>query len=180
MTSIPPLQTPPPQPFIEPPTPRSKWPTVIGVLSTVFGALALICTPLGAASQAMTRNLPNQPDVMQFFPEWFRDYQTLSMFLGMGVGVLELIAGVTLLKRLPVARPLHLALGFIGAVVAVINVIVMSSLDLSAAPAAFRATFRAGMMMGIPLGLAYPVFLLIWFFRGKIVAEVRNWGQKAQ
>jgi hypothetical protein len=37
------------------------------------------------------------------------------------------------------------------------------------------ATFKMSTVFAVPFGLAYPVFLLVWFMRSRIRQEVNSW-----
>ncbi|MCX5685507.1 MAG: hypothetical protein NT049_17765 [Planctomycetota bacterium] len=156
-----------------PAAPRSKWPKVIGIISIVLASLAIICTP---ASLAMQKLDPNQRHVFEQLPGWFNIYMTVSGVLGVLVGVLFLAAGITLVLRKPAARPLHLVYACLAIIMCLVGIFV-SVAAFSGAPV--EGSMKAGMVAGfacsLPLGLAYPVFLLIWFLRGSIARETASW-----
>jgi len=177
-------QQPPPPPFVYPPggyaaaPKRAVWPTVIGTISCVLAGLGLICGP---GAKLVNSYNPQTQEVYRHLPEWFRSFETLSMLIGVVFAVLLLAAGVTLLKRRPAGRTLHLAYGALALVVGVVNIGVVFS-AISKASAEMPAPMRAGMIGGAfggAVGLAYPVFLLVWFLRAAIAAEVDRWREQA-
>jgi len=162
-------QVPPPMPR------RSSWPTVIGVISISLASLGLICIPISVAGTALS---PSSPQIDEFMPAWFSVYQMTSYAISMGMSVLLLVAGILLLKRRPAGRTLHLVHAMISMVMAVfgavITVMIVSRMA-EGAPAPMRAAFIGGAIGGTVFGMAYPIFLLVWFFRRKIVDEVYTW-----
>ena len=157
---------------------RPKWPLVIGIISIVLASLAIICTP---ASLLMQKLGPQQDNVMQDMPAWFHIYMTVSCVLAVCAGLLLLAAGILLLLRKPAARPLHLVYGGL-AVVLCLGGVALTALAFSGASA--EGPVKAGMFAGIacslPLGLAYPIFLLIWFLRGSVARETASWRGAAE
>lgn len=167
---------PPPYQFgAQYPSPRpSAWPKVIGIISLVFSGLGLVCGPLGKAANIVN---PASREVYAMFPDWFRTWETVSMLVGIGTCILLLAGGILLLRRRALARALHLAYGALGVVITLVNAAVMVSLfshpgDL---PAPLRAAMVSSAVVGVLAGMAYPVFLLVWFLRPRIAAEVRGW-----
>ncbi|MGB2819381.1 MAG: hypothetical protein WBF17_00265 [Phycisphaerae bacterium] len=180
MTQNPYSQPPSPQPpypqaqAYYPPPKRSVWPTVIGIISIILAALGLICTPLMTIMNTFN---PASQQVYEYLPDWYRTWEVVSAFGGIIWGVLLLIAGIGLLKRRPVARTLHLVYAVSSMVVAVINGFVLVSVlsDTGGMPAPVRVGMIGGAVGGTCGALIYPVFLLIWFLRASIAAEVRSW-----
>ena len=152
--------------------PRTKWPLIIGIISIAFASLAIICSP---ASLAMQKLNPQSGEVFKGMPVWFDAYMTASCVVGVLMGIVLLAAGIMLVLRKPAARPLYL--GYACPVVTCLIGIVVSVLAFSGA--GMEGPAKAGMYVGfacsVPLGLAYPIFLLIWFLRGSIAREVAGW-----
>jgi len=167
---VPPVQT---QGYIPQPK-RSAWPTVIGIISTIFAAMGLICTPISLAINAFN---PATQKVHEFMPEWYRTWELGSGLVGVAFAVLLLIAGISLMKRRPIGRSLHLIYAIIGTVMTVINAVAIVLLigETSDMPDPMRYGMIGGGAGGVCLGLAYPIFLLIWFLRGPVAKEVKTW-----
>jgi hypothetical protein len=164
-----------------PPPPETKWPLVVGIISLVFAGLALICTPAGLVSQQV---MPQAQKMMQNLPAWMHIYQIAATVIGMGEGVLLLIAGVMLLRRSAPTRVLHMIFAVIRIVITIVGtpIALMIMSGIQAPPQAERMMYISGgigVLIGLPLALAYPVFLLIWFMRRKIRDEVESWRARA-
>jgi len=122
------------------------------------------------------------PFEMFQIPDWIHYGQIAFQVLGLLVAGLLLYAGISLLQKRRRGRSLHLVyvvlqtLTVAGTVV--ITVALMNSIFPSA-PRFFRKMIEAqsvlGAVMQALIGLAYPVFLLVWFCRRKIRAQVAEW-----
>jgi hypothetical protein len=182
MTEPPPAYppTPPPPPPPPPPYPQrpSSWPKVIGIISIVLAGLGLICTPIGLATRQAAG--PAGAEAMAGAPAWYATYQVVSALAGIVVAALLLVAGILLCKRRPAGRTMHIAYAILNIVVAVGNVIaaVTAASNIDTGPneaALFVPVLIGGMVVGLVIGLAYPVFLLVWFTRTKVRDEVAAW-----
>lgn len=171
----PPVREPaPPGAPLGPPR-RPGWATAIGVISVVLAGMGLICTPISLAMQDLLPKLmPGAPiiDIRDYYPEWYGTYYTIMIFVGLALAVLHLAGGITVLRKHTLARALYLTWAGANLVLTVINIVIsLAFMDLSSAP----RTVRIATIIGIPVGLAYPVFLLIWFNRAKIKQQVSAW-----
>jgi len=160
---------------------RPAWPTAIGVISVVLGSLGFICTPIVMAAGA--RNTRGN-QVYELFPDWYHSYTMAAFAVGLAIAVVLLLAGIYLLKRRPAAKLLHVTYALIQVFTAVVNAILLvttflPSIRQSSAPEHLKTSIIIGWVIGIPIGLVYPVFLLIWFCRPKIVQQVRQWSASA-
>jgi uncharacterized membrane protein YccC len=80
--------------------------------------------------------------------------------------------------RRGIGRSLHLVYGAAGILIAIGNVVVIAMTLLGAEMVGpMRIGFIAGIVVGVPLGMIYPIFLIIWFLRSKIRQEVAAWGR---
>ena len=162
------------------PPKRPSWPITIGVLSIIFSSMPLLCTPFGLLMQATGIG---QNEVLTAFPDWYRTYSILAGLVGIALGVVELLAGITSLKRRAVTRTLHLTYGALAVCLGIVGTAVAVGMmdtvtELSGLPPQLQLTLRVSMiggMVGSVFGLAYPVFLLIWFSRVKIRRQVDAW-----
>ena len=164
MTQQPNMYSPQPQPPIQTAVRKPVWPKVIAIISLVFAGMGIVMTPVMAV---VNRLNPMTRDMMDAFPEWYPPYQIVS---GMGLGALLLIAGILLLKHKPAAVPLYI----LYAVLTIANSIVVLIPALEAlnsmtrdAPAPVRMGARMGILIGIPMGMLIPGFVLYWFCRSK-------------
>jgi len=157
-----------PHPPWVPPEKKPAWPTVIGVISIVFAGWGLVCAPL-----FIVINLLN-PRIIDSAPEWYGTYVIIHAFFGILLAVIHLIGGITLLKRRPASMTLLLTYACL-AVVSGLIACVITFITAGSMPAAFQAGRRVGAFVGLLFGMAYPVFLLIWFSRTKIKQQVRQW-----
>lgn len=178
-----PLDAPPRdyQPGLLPDEPP-KWPGIVGVISIVWASLGLLCGICGLASplimqaafaQAASSQMGPMPDVMKpGLPQMAHGVVSLLWT------VLLLVAGIMLTLRKPAARPLHL-LYAVGSIIltivgTVVGVMAQRAIHEWAAnnpdnewakqiaqqPA---AAAYIGIGFAVVLGLAWPVFCLIWF-----------------
>jgi hypothetical protein len=172
--STPPERPPIAYPIPIPNTPgRPVWPTVIGVISVSLAGLGLICSPVSFVDvQKIISGRPTEYP----YPEWFRDYTLVAVLFGMLMSVVLLVGGIQLLRRRPVARMLHLVYGWVNVFSTVVGAGIMiaaaSSPDIDPST---RIPFLAGAIGGVVTGLAYPVFLLVWFYRRKMTSQIHGW-----
>jgi hypothetical protein len=173
------------------------WPTVIGVIAIVFGVLGAIGGLWGVVGLAVMRRFGfglwakvEVADAVRGWAAWTIPLSAVAAVLGL----MLLAGGVGLLRRRRWARtalvrwaslkiPLVVASGMLGWLVQQQVWQTQSSVMAagggfpqtavsSTAVAAF-ATF--GLVLGTIWGWALPVFVLIWFARGPIKAQVSTW-----
>lgn len=166
--------------------PRKSWPKVIGIISIVWGSLALVCNGCGLIGQmfqsAAMNMIPQQgqggqqippiPDVMKATP-----VELIAGGLAIVVGIILITGGSMLVARNPLGRVLHLAY----AVLSILVTLGGSALAIQKQgmianwakqnPDNFWAQQQGasggfamiGIGVGVLLGLAYPIFCLVWF-----------------
>jgi hypothetical protein len=196
MTTIPPA----PNQFqveLEPEPPQ--WPKVIGIISIVWAGLGLTCSGcglLGIVSQSFTTQMmasqkdqhgnpiPAMPDVMLAGP-----LEYVQIFFGLLFAGFLMASGIMLLKRRPVARKMHLMYAIVSIVftLAAIYPGLMKQQRIAEWAAQNSDNFWAAsqkqgapvamiaIVAGVLIGMAYPVFLAIWFGAVK-----KNAGEIAQ
>jgi len=153
--------------------PRTKWPLIIGIISIAFASMAIVCSP---ASLVMNRFNPQAGEVFKGMPVWFEAYMTASCVVGVLMGVVLLAAGIMLVLRKPAARPLYLGYACLAVVTCVVGLAVtVLAFSGSGMEGPAAAGMYGGIACSLPLGLAFPIFLLIWFLRGSIAREVAGW-----
>jgi hypothetical protein len=166
---------------------RSTVVTVFGILNIIFAALGLfglvasvmVFTATGSSSNnPVIQTIHNNPS----YAAWLK----ISLVLGMGASAALLAAGIGLLNLKPWARTLSI----IYAIYAIVNVLVggvanyifliqpmMQQAQQKQGPEAAGAIGGAvGGMFGTCFGLVYPVLLLIFMLRPKVVAAFRPSG----
>ncbi|MDY7009556.1 MAG: hypothetical protein SVV80_02240 [Planctomycetota bacterium] len=149
------------------------WHKVIGIISIVFGSLGIVCTPISLGANAAN---PTHKEAMKMFPDWWQSYTVFSSFLGIAFAILLLVAGISLLRRRPAGRPLHLIYAGVTIIMAVVGIVAMvSMINTDSIPVEMRTVIITSAVFGILFGSAYPVFLLIWFLRPGIRNEVASW-----
>jgi hypothetical protein len=166
---------------------RASWPTAVGIISICLGSMNLFWVLAGAAMQSAATELPGKANVQMQLPE-FRDLQISAQVLGSVVNLVLVTAGILVLKRRPLGRPLHLLYALLGIGSAAFGLYVAMTMmpamlrkmaavspESGRMLGVMKASMTAGMVMGIAWGCAYPVFLLIWFHLSKVRLEVNRW-----
>lgn len=185
-------QVPPPTEFSGMPETPSKWPTVIGTISIILGALGLVCYGCGtlntAGSSSFSSMLPEDqrpPPV----PAAQLAVQITQMCVTWLLSAWLLAAGIGLVKRRRWARPHHLGWAVAKIVVAVVGTAIsfifiqdsvrqINDAMSQQGPPPFTVTEELVTVVMIAVMiwfLIYPIFLLLWFSRRKIKAEVAAW-----
>jgi hypothetical protein len=174
-----PYDTPPTEPgeledalLADPPS----WPKVVGIISIVWASLGLTCTGLGVlgllfmpmmAGAAQGQSLPPtmQPGILMW----------VNLAVGFVVVLLLMAAGISLVNRRPSGRSLHLVYGVTGILTSSYGLFVQwQGIQQMAqwrqanptSPFAQGGSPTAdliGLLFGAVLGLAWPIFCLIWF-----------------
>ena len=179
---------PPTTPLALPPVPLlpPQWPRVLGIIGIVMGVYGIATSLLGVLrlpermmAGPPTASMPSAvPEGLQ---PWMRSLGAASMLLA----ALLLAASIGLLcRRGWSVRALLLWAGMKAGLVVVSTVliaqIVAAGMPTQAGPPMspwmMNVVLVAGSCVGLPIGLAIPVFTLIWFSRRKIKDEVANWG----
>ncbi len=181
---------PPTQPgALAPPQRPANWPTAIGTIAIVFGTLGILGGLLGALSPVTIAifsefMLPGQEEGLQQSMAWSVAYG----IGGMIIAILLLIGGIRLRAR----RRQAVVLIRIWAIVKILlsaggSVIGYQSVQLQmeaiqndpSSPimnTGIMGTFgMVGMVVGLLWACVLPVFMLVWFARGKIRREAESW-----
>ncbi len=162
-----------------------SWPKAIGIISIVWGSLGLICNGCGfvgnLSQDAMMKMMPQPtgPNAPQIGPMPDVMKATAVEIAGAGLAfvcsALLIVAGSVLVARRPAARSLHLAYACLSALLTIVmTVMMMQKLSAIAAwsqqnPDNFWAQSGSagfgfvGVAIGLVVGLAYPLFCLVWF-----------------
>ena len=163
---------------------KPAWPTVVGIISLCIGVGFGLWTTVALIINAAGLGNAQQREMMESVPEWVKSLQLASGLFAIATYVLLAIGGAALLKRRRLGRTLHVAYALAGIVMAIAGTaITVTMMNHMQAPAntpgemqqIFRISMIVGAIIGLPIALAYPVFLLIWFGRAKIKQHVQTW-----
>ena len=192
-------QTSPSNNLPQMPPVRSTWPTVLGVIAVVFGVLGAIGGLLGLLAPIMYHAMGSEamasggmtPDFME---KW-GVYLVINPLVISAIALILLVGGILLLRRKPKSVNMLRFWSILKIVYAVVASVfgfamqkdqfpaVMSNLPETAENAEAMETFGTVMNIFGPVGIALgflwavalPVFLLIWFARQPVKAEVAGW-----
>ncbi len=197
----PPLMTPPVEPGEIPHRP-SAWPMVIGVIAIIFGSLAILQGCLGAVSTLFMSSLsglmPAEQATMFDAMDDLKPWMIIGAVLTLALGILLLVAGIGLVRRRAWSPTACMVWAGIKMMFVVGNTILADMVQQAqfeamqevmqqdpnmpaGMPAMMGSFFQVfgvfTIVLGILWGWALPVFLLIWFSRSKIKAEVARWAR---
>lgn len=173
-----------------------NWPTVLGVLAIIFGTLGALGGCMGAMSllffqplgQAVAQH--QQPNPFEFVDAW------MGWIIGLSIATVVVAAllatgGIGLVRRSAWSRGVILAWVAVKMLFVVVQVLVNhemqkdefaalaeSGVNASGAQWFLAAIGVAGVVIGILWGWALPVFMLIWFSRAKVKAQVNGWSAR--
>ncbi|MEE9128565.1 MAG: hypothetical protein V3T84_00995 [Phycisphaerales bacterium] len=193
--------TPPTDAGAIPPKP-SSWPMVIGVIAIVFGSLATLggCFGLGSSlfiDQFMSLMPQGEDSELTSAMQGLKPVMIISASLTMVLAIVLLIGGIGVLRCRAWGRSTCLTWAGLKMVLVVCNSVlsyVLQQAQFQAMaedpnmagsmpgflPALMQAMGAVGLVVGLLWGWALPVFMLIWFSRRKIKAEVAQWGHPAE
>ncbi len=163
-----------------------SWPKVIGIISISWACIGLICSVCGGV-QIVTGGM-KQPGLEDMPNIAASPLSIISLLIGVVVAVLLLIAGVLLVQRKPIAKPLHVVYGVVGlgslllAVVAQFQGLAVFEqylLDNAQKPEIQQMmkvpimTIQRAIVISIDVVFAiYPVFCIFWFGIAKRNADM--------
>lgn len=186
----------PPVDFEGVPDQPSKWPTVVGVIGIVLASIGLLCGCAGYFAVPLQRwgmSMQSQSGIANPVAEAqlkvAEQYQIVTYVLttiGLALSAWLLFAAINLLRRRRSARGALMGWAIASIVALALNmtfqVLMMQAMvdELNAAGEGQRANeiwmgLAFGGCFGLIFGLTYQVFILIWFSRAKIKAEVSTW-----
>jgi hypothetical protein len=186
------------------PEKRSAWPTVIGIIAILFGALGLLhgcltsATPLTIGfAENMTQNLPQaDADQMRAVFDGQKKYMIPTVIVGVLLlvcGVMLLAGGIGLYTKRAWSRSTLLAWAALKIIASIAGLIVgilgmqaqteaikqMDNSQAGAAAAMGQSYGYIGAGVGFVWQMLLPIFMLIWFSRASIKAEVESWKELA-
>lgn len=170
------------------------WPLVIGWISIAWAGLGSVCGVCGigllaVAPSFMPKDQGPLPPSMQL------SGGMIAMGItGVLMAVLLLTCGIMCIRRNPACRPIFLVYAVLGLLSLVFSLYIQFQQAESMArwaaenpdspfaagyknPAQVRASQIGGMIFGVVLGGAWPVFLLVWF--GLIKTRAEQFGKPA-
>jgi len=178
---------------------RSSWPTPVGVICVVLGVLGVLGGLVGMVSVFIPdwfSSFGFSPPGMEQALEVFTQHRALILVMNVVTTLtagLLLFAGVGVVSRRGWARRACLWFSGVKIVVVVLNAALgwyFQQAQFRALPSGpfgasssggfFEFVTAIGVGVSVLWGWALPVFLIIWFNRGSIRAEVRSWDSGAQ
>lgn len=183
------------------PSTESTWPVKLAMVTIVLGALGAVGGVCGIAGSLMSGAMAGMmggmtpppgsgPSPAETF-EIVARYQGVTIahaLVSIAVGVLLLVAGIKLRKRLKQSRklimiwaPLKVVMALAGSAIGYVMQQESAKLMAAAATAAnpvagYMETMQTVMeILMFVWGIAFAVFMVIWFTRDSIAAEVETW-----
>jgi len=153
-----------------------KWPTVVGILSLVVGFLSgSCCAPIGCIQNRLT--VLGYWDMLgSVWPPWYFVVVAVSMVLAGGASLCLLAGGALLISRRRIARRLHLVYAWVTLGLGVADALVVwVGLGISGIPDDLYGFMSLGAAVALIWALVYPVFVLFWFARATVRADVATW-----
>ncbi|MEE8155226.1 MAG: hypothetical protein V3T53_09775 [Phycisphaerales bacterium] len=182
------------------PTRQSTWPTVIGVIAIIFGSLATLQGCIGLGSSAMfglfASAMPEEQAGLMDATKSLTPLIMISGGLTMAIAIVLLIGGIGLTRRSPrgpktcrIWAGLKMLIVVYGSIIGyLVQQAQMEAMQRMLEDNPNTATAMPGffgplmailgpltLVFGIVWGWALPIFMLIWFSRRKIKAEVAQW-----
>ncbi|RJP35224.1 MAG: hypothetical protein C4547_09725 [Phycisphaerales bacterium] len=171
--------------------PQPGWPGTIGILAIVLGAIGITCIGVcGLGGQVFMLVFPDsgaaagQADL----PVQARVYALASSVVRVVASALLLAGGLALRQRQRKGRGLCLVYAWLRIALIAAGLVAAWTTDIDEMPQSVRDDPNARALVEVmeslepilpwvltPLALAWPVFLLIWFHRGAVKAEVAKW-----
>ncbi len=183
---------------------KTTWPMVLGIIAIILGSLATLRGCMSIGSSAMfglfASAMPEEQAEMMEATKAFAPLIMISSGLTMAIAIVLLIGGIGLTKRNPrspktckIWAGLKMVLVVYSSIVTFLSTqaqmeamqrMLEEDPNTAAAMPGFFGTLMAIigpviLVFAIVWGWALPIFMLIWFSRRKIKAEVAQWGQPA-
>jgi hypothetical protein len=180
------------EPFLQPQA--SNWPKVIGIIAIIFGAGGVLASIFGLLAPLLNDKLmeilpAEDRAALESQPDPTALMNALTV-LQLALGVVLIVAGAKLIARRVSGPRLARTWASIKAVIVVVLAIVTYPAAKQAAEQAAKIQNQQslpqsmqdtiiifGLIIGLIWSLALPVFMLIWFSRGKIKHEVAEWSE---
>ncbi|MEX0652743.1 MAG: hypothetical protein WD534_17245 [Phycisphaeraceae bacterium] len=181
--------------YVAPP-PHRTWPTAIGIIAIIFGSLGALGALWGAAAPFLMEwlfdamglqqaEVQAQLEIMRSLLWWSVSFSLVSLLLAL----LLLMAGVQLIRRRRQAGALcwwwavlkmalvvgGVALGYVAQQQQMELMTAQQQSHQQMAGAVSEAMALFNIAIGLAWGWALPVFMLIWFSRRSVKADVASW-----
>ena len=192
--------TPPTSGTLAADEPRTKWPTVIGVISTIYACLGITCMGLGAVGTWFGEMMYRVFGMDVTVPTIIKVTTVLSCVLGIILGIILFVGGLRLVKRrrsgvklLKMWVVMRIVLVLIGVVLAVLTMPAQIQYQRAINEATNKmlrengnpeqpfneATAQRQIFIFSGIGAAvvsiYPIFLGLYLTRKTIDAEIEPW-----
>ncbi len=190
------------------PTRRPIWPTVIGIIGIVFGGLGImqycmqaVISPFAASMMRTATQIspPGQqpPLDMDDMVNSMQAQMPITIIVAVSALVLSiwlLVSSIALINRRPkcprrlkqwsLCKIIHAVIASFAAYMMMQSQLgaMQSSMGSSAFPLATFGTVMGivGVIFSFVFYAAYPIFLLAWFSRKKVRAEIETWTSGAR
>ena len=159
-----------------------RWPKVIGIISIVWGALGIVCTGGGTAMSALSGRLVQSAGLKGPLPPMVTN-PSMMIYVAGALSVMLaaylIVCGSFTAARKPVGRKLHLIYCVLAILIAAwgISLQIQNQNELAEwvrqhPDAQFSQTQKSGfaaigrlvgILFGVIVSFAWPVFLLVWF-----------------
>ncbi len=186
--------TMPPQSYASPVKHRGGWATAIGIIAIILGAFNILAGCSGMAWPLMMDGFSSmapagQTTGMEGVLAW-KAWTVPLAFVGLGLGILQLVVGIGILKRRRWAArtafwwaalkvPYGLVNSILGYFVQQDTFEAMQQQGGAAMPPMGGGFFTAmgafTIVFGLVWGWALPIFLIVWLSRKSIKADVAGW-----
>lgn len=164
--------------------PQPQWPKVLGIVGIVMASYGLLAGLWGLVQAKRMMAGPPTASMPSAVPEslqpWMRSLGAASLLLA----ALLLVASIGLLRRRAWSVRTLLAWAGMKAGLVVVSTVLIARIVAEGMPSQpgpamspwmMNVILVAGSCVGLPVGLAVPVFTLIWFNRSQVKDEVANW-----
>jgi hypothetical protein len=136
----------------------------MGILMIVFASLGLLFTLIGLGSG-------NDDAMRQFGGEFetMATFQKVSGILGLGLGVLHLVAGIRSVGYKSNGPKLAITYAIISIVYGVVSLILVYAWMMPKLPEELKGAFSIGFVIGGMIGMAWPI--IVWALMSRPAAK---------
>lgn len=157
------------------PAQRPQSVTVFGILNIVFGSLSLMCFPAAFVVSSLSF-LPQQETTSIVLPPQMEVFSHVQNGVGLVFALVSLISGIGLLKLKKWARQLAYGYGWVSIGWKILSLIISAILYASILKqvSSETAPIIIGSMCGWPIGLIYPILLVIFMRKPHVIEACRK------
>lgn len=174
---------------------ESSWPKVIGIIGIVFGTFALLGGAFGLVATKFAQSQFSMAGLKEdFFERHYLLFKVVPIF-GTALGFLLVVASILLIMRRRSSRTMILSWAVLKIVFAVWQTVISIDAQKEMLPmqmaqmqqgdkgalgpmgeqGVMDIVVYAAQIISVVWLSALPIFMLIWFLRGKIRNEVAGW-----